>query len=155
METKMNPDYKTLAAFLILTVGGGMAIGILNIPGQWYASLVKPLFNPPNWIFGPVWTVLYIMIAISGWMLWQNHRKSTAMKLWFLAISLNFLWSPAFFGMQNVGLALIIIIAMLASIIAFIATSRKLNTKIAALFLPYGAWVAFATLLNVSIFMLN
>ena len=132
-----------------------MAIGLFTLPGEWYQSLIKPAFNPPNWIFGPAWTMLYITIAIAGWMLWEKHRQSTAMKLWFVAILLNFLWSPAFFGMQNIALALVIIVAMLASIVAFIATSRKLDGKIAALFVPYALWVSFATLLNASILALN
>lgn len=151
----MNSKYLSLSAFLVLTVGGGLTVGVFNIPGEWYASLVKPSFNPPNWIFGPAWTILYIMIGISGWMLWEKHRQSTAMKLWFIALVLNFLWSPAFFGMQQLGLALVIILAMLTSIIAFIATTRKLDGKIALLFVPYAAWVSFATLLNASLLVLN
>jgi translocator protein len=151
----MTRNYASLAIFLLLTVGGGLTIGVFNIPGEWYASLVKPSFNPPNWIFGPVWTILYIMIGITGWMLWEKHRQSTAMKLWWVALVLNFLWSPAFFGMQQLALALIIILAMLASIFAFIASARKLDGKIAALFMPYAAWVAFATVLNASLLALN
>jgi translocator protein len=151
----MTRNYASLAMFLLLTVGGGLAIGVFNIPGEWYANLVKPSFNPPNWIFGPVWTILYIMIAIAGWMLWEKHRQSTAMKLWWVSLLLNFLWSPAFFGMQQLGLALVIIVAMLASILAFIATSRHLDGKIALLFVPYAAWVGFATLLSASLLSLN
>jgi translocator protein len=151
----MNRNYIALAAFLFVTVGGGLTIGIFNIPGEWYASLVKPSFNPPNWIFGPVWTILYFMIAIAGWMLWQNNRKSLAMKLWFLALGLNFLWSPSFFGAEKIGLALVVILSLLVTILGYLATSWTINRRAALLFLPYLAWVSFASLLNGAIFLLN
>ncbi|MGL4489343.1 MAG: TspO/MBR family protein [Rhizobiaceae bacterium] len=147
--------YVTLALFIALTLGGGTLIGVYNIPGDWYASLVKPSFNPPNWVFGPAWTTLYIMIAIAGWRLWENHRGSTSMKIWWAAIVVNFIWSPVFFGMQNPVLALGIIIAMLILIYAFIAKTWNLDRISAWLFVPYAAWVSFATLLNASIVVLN
>jgi translocator protein len=151
----VTTNIKTLVFFVLLTLGGGLLIGFFNIPGDWYRALVKPSFNPPNWIFGPVWTILYIMIGIAGAMLWDKHRQSTAMKIWWVALVLNFLWSPTFFGMQQLGLALVIIVALLASILAFIATARKLDGKTALLFVPYAAWVGFATLLNASLLSLN
>jgi tryptophan-rich sensory protein len=151
----MSRNYKSLAAFIIAILGGGMLIGVSTLPGAWYQGLTKPWFNPPNWVFGPAWTTLYIMIAIAGWMLWEKHRQSNAMKIWVVAVALNFLWSPAFFGMQNIGLALIIVIAMLISIFAFIISAGKLDRRIALLFVPYGLWVTFASLLNASIYQLN
>jgi tryptophan-rich sensory protein len=147
--------YLTLALFILLVFGGGTLIGFNFMPGEWYAALVKPSFNPPNWIFGPVWTLLYIMIAVAGWRLWENHRKTGAMAIWWIALSLNFLWSPAFFGMQSAGLALIVIIPLLALIYAFIAMTWKLDRVAAWLFVPYAAWVSFASLLNASVWWLN
>jgi translocator protein len=151
----MSNKWVLLGLFLLLVVGGGSSIGFATLPGEWYAGLVKPSFNPPNWIFGPVWTVLYVMISVAGWMLWVNYRDSTAMKIWWVALALNFLWSPVFFGAQNIGLALAIIIALFLAIVAFIVTARQHDGRIALLFAPYAAWVGFASLLNLSLYMLN
>lgn len=141
--------------FLLLVVGGGQLIGFLTIPGPWYEALAKPFFNPPNWLFGPVWTVLYVLIAIAGWRIWRRDPRGTAMKLWWLQLVLNFLWSPSFFAMQQIGLALVVVLAMLATILAFIAAAWNVDRLSAWLFVPYAAWVAFASLLNASIWWLN
>jgi len=141
--------------FILLVVGGGLLIGFFTAPGEWYAALAKPSFNPPNWLFGPVWTILYVMIAIAGWRVWQADRSGTAMKLWWLQLVLNFLWSPSFFALQNITLALVIILALLLTILAFIATAWKTDRLAAWLFVPYASWVAFASLLNGSIRALN
>lgn len=142
-------------AFLALMLGGGILIGTLTAPGEWYAQLSKPVFNPPNWIFGPVWTVLYVLIAIAGWRHFEADRGSTAMKLWWAQMGLNFLWSPAFFVLQLPWFAFVIIVALLAVIVMFIARVRHSDRVSALAFLPYFAWVAFATALNFSIAILN
>jgi translocator protein len=147
--------FLTLALFVILVVGGGSLIGINNVPGEWYQALAKPPFNPPNWIFGPVWTILYVLIAVAGWRVWTNRRTGGAMTVWWLQLGLNFLWSPVFFTLNQVGLAFLIIIALLAAILAFIRINWRRDPTAAVLFLPYAAWVAFATLLNGSIWLLN
>ena len=147
--------YLSLAAFLTLTVGGGAAIGVFNIPGDWYAGLQKPSFNPPNWLFGPVWTLLYVLIGVAGWRIWRRDRRSVLMKLWWVQLVLNFLWSPVFFGVQSIGGAMAIILALLAVIVAFIATALREDRIVAWLFVPYAIWVAFASLLNGSIYLLN
>lgn len=142
-------------AFLALVVGGGILIGTLTAPGEWYAQLSKPAFNPPNWIFGPVWTVLYVLIAMAGWRQFETDRSSTAMKLWWAQMGLNFLWSPAFFVLQLPWFALVVIVVLLAVIVMFIALVRNSDRASALVFLPYLAWVAFATALNLSIAILN
>ncbi len=147
--------YLPLVLFVLLVAGGGSLIGTNNIPGEWYANLNKPAFNPPNWIFGPVWTVLYIMIGIAGWRIWRLRRTGGAMTAWWVQLGFNFLWSPVFFTLQNIGMALVIIIGMLISIIAFVVLAWRQDRAAALLFLPYLAWVSFATLLNASIFYLN
>lgn len=144
-----------LVLFLALVIGGGLAIGFFTRPGEWYAALEKPGFNPPNWIFAPVWTALYVMIAIAGWRVWRADSGSLAMKLWWAQLALNFLWSPTFFAAHQIGAALAIILAMLATIVAFIAASWKRDRIAALLFAPYAAWVAFASTLNASILALN
>ena len=144
-----------LILFLVLVVGGGLVIGSMSAPGGWYAGLAKPVFNPPAWLFGPVWTVLYVMIAVAGWRVWQRERSGLPMKLWWAQMVLNFLWTPAFFGAEQIGLALVVILLMLAAILAFIATARRLDRLAAWLFVPYAGWVTFASLLNGSIWTLN
>ena len=144
-----------LALFVFFTLGGGTLIGVNNIPGDWYSGLEKPFFNPPNWIFGPVWSVLYVLIAIVGWRTWNRGPAGLPMQFWFGQLAANFLWSPAFFGMQQPGLALLVIAVLFALIVLFIRLTWNHDRTSAMLFLPYLAWVAFASLLNLSIWWLN
>jgi translocator protein len=153
--SSMSGNWGTLPFFLVLTVGGGLAIGLFTLPGEWYAGLVKPSFNPPNWIFGPVWTALYFMIGVAGWRIYVKDPSGAAMKIWWAALALNFIWSPVFFGAQQLGVALVIILALLVSILAFIVISRPADRPSSLLFIPYAAWVGFATLLNGALFMMN
>ncbi|PDQ22212.1 sensor histidine kinase [Mesorhizobium sanjuanii] len=147
--------YLSLFLFLVLVLGGGLLIGYATLPGEWYASLVKPPFNPPNWIFAPVWSLLYVMIAIAGWRAWRWNPASPAMKIWGAQLALNFLWSPTFFGAKLMGPALVVIVLLLVSIIAFIIRVWDREPLSGWLFVPYAAWVAFATLLNASILWSN
>lgn len=147
--------YLSLALLFLLVSGGGLTIGYLTAPGEWYTALEKPPFNPPSWVFGPAWTTLYVLIAIAGWRILQAGAGSTAMKLWWGQLALNFAWSPAFFSLHQIGLALIIILALFAAILAFIATAWRRDKLAAWLFVPYAAWVAFASLLNGAILALN
>jgi benzodiazapine receptor len=141
--------------FIVIVLGCGLLIGINNIPGEWYQSLVKPSFNPPNWIFAPVWSILYVVIGFVGARTFLNHRRTAAMRFWVVQMIFNFAWSPLFFGFREIAMALIVIIALLISIVGFIVVSRKQDDLSALLFVPYLAWVAFATLLNTSIFLMN
>lgn len=145
---------QALPLFLVLVVGGGLAIGYVTLPGEWHAGLVKPSFNPPNWVFPPVWTVLYILIAIAGWRVW-DQELTIPQQLWWAQLVLNFLWSPTFFGLQQMGLALLVIVLLLLVSLGFIVATWKSEQISALLFLPYLLWVAFATLLNASLWMLN
>ncbi len=151
----MDRKWIVLAGFLALVVGGGLGIGLFTLPGEWYASLNKPSFNPPNWIFGPVWTILYVLIAIAGWRIWLAAPSGAAMKLWWIALVLNFLWSPVFFGAQQLAFALVIILALLVTILAFIAAAQPVDRPASLMFVPYAAWVGFASLLNGSIYLMN
>ncbi|MFD1981524.1 TspO/MBR family protein [Mesorhizobium newzealandense] len=147
--------YLSLLLFLISVLGGGLLIGYVTLPGAWYASLAKPPFNPPNWVFGPAWTLLYALIAIAGWRTWLHEPTGAAMKIWGVQLFLNFLWSPTFFGARMVGLAFVVIVLLLASIVLFIASVWNRDRTSGWLFVPYAAWVAFATLLNASLLWLN
>lgn len=145
----------SLLFFLVLVVGGGIAIGYLTPPGEWYAQLTKPAFTPPGWIFGPVWTALYILIAVAGWRVWLSVGGGRPMKLWWTQLVLNFLWSPVFFSAHQIGLSVAVVLLLLAAILGFIAVSWRRDRIAAWLFVPYAAWVAFATLLNISLLILN
>lgn len=144
-----------LVLFLALVVGGGLTIGYVTAPGAWYAQLAKPTFNPPGWVFGPVWTVLYVLIAVAGFRVCQSNGGDLPMKFWWTQLALNYLWSPIFFSAHQIGLALGVIVLLLATILAFIAASWRRDRMAAWLFVPYAAWVAFASVLNASIFRLN
>lgn len=147
--------YGSFLVFLLLVMGGGIAIGTLTAPGAWYADLQKPFFNPPNWVFGPVWTVLYLAIAYVGWRVWLLDSRSTLLRLWIIQMGLNFLWSPVFFAAQMPALALAIILCLLLTIASFIRAAWRPDRQSALLFVPYLVWVGFASALNAAIVSLN
>ena len=151
----MKTRHKSLLLFIVLVVGTGWLIGGTNLPGTWYANLQKPSFNPPNWIFGPTWTVLYVMIAVAGWKAYLQEMNGFAMQLWLGQMLLNFLWSPIVFTLQHLALGLAVILTMLLVIVTFIVVQWRPNRTAALLFIPYAAWVAFASLLNYSLYRLN
>ncbi|WP_395045208.1 TspO/MBR family protein [Flavobacterium sp.] len=126
----------------------------------WYPTIIKPFFNPPNWIFAPVWTVLYIMMGVSGGMIWNrlesdNENVKKAFLFFILQLGLNALWSYLFFGLHNPLLALIEIILLWLIIFETYIQFKKIDKIAGFLFIPYLAWVSFATLLNASIYWLN
>lgn len=145
---------KALIAFLVLTVGGGLLIGSVSAPDQWYQNLVKPALNPPSWVFAPVWTTLYVMIAVAGARVWSKDLE-TPVRLWFIQMILNFLWSPVFFVAHKPGWAIIVIVLMFFAIISFIVSTWNRDRVASYLFMPYAAWVAFAAYLNIMIQQLN
>ena len=147
--------FASLILLLVLAAGGGLAIGFLTAPGEWYAGLAKPAFNPPNWIFAPVWTVLYVLIAVAGWRIFERDRRGWPMKLWWGQLALNFLWSPVFFAAHQIRLAFIIILVLLAAIVAFIVLAWPKDRVAAWLFAAYATWVSFAAVLNGAVLLLN
>jgi tryptophan-rich sensory protein len=154
-------DYRTprpwlaLAVFLVVVLGVGFFIGTQSSPGAWFEGLDKPWFNPPAWVFAPVWTVIYILIAVAGWRIWTIEARSPAMMVWFAQMLLNWAWSPTFFGAQQLWLSLAVILALWVLIVAFIVVARKYDSFAVLLFVPYLAWVSFASVLNWSIAVLN
>lgn len=144
-----------LALFLVVVIGVGAGIGLLSAPGEWYASLAKPPFNPPGWLFGPVWFVLYLLIAIAGWRTFMTEPNGAAMKLWYAQMALNWLWSPVWFSLHALWPAFAVIVALDLVVLAFIASRWRRDRTAALLFVPYAAWVLFASLLNFSIGLLN
>jgi translocator protein len=136
----------------------GSIITFPSIPA-WYVHLNKPFFNPPNWIFGPVWTILYILMGISLYIVWTKNagdkKKENAIKIFILQLVLNLLWSLVFFGLHQPLVALIIIIILWLSIFKTIKYFSKLSKLSAQLLYPYIFWVSFASVLNFSIVILN
>jgi tryptophan-rich sensory protein len=147
-------DPLVLVAFLAVVIGGGLLIGLVTRPNTWYAGLAKPPFNPPNWVFAPVWMLLYLIIAVAGARTFERGLDF-AFGLWVAQLALNFTWSPLFFRLHRPALALAIVAALLAVILAFIVQRWHADNVSALLFVPYACWVAFATLLNASIVVLN
>ena len=123
----------------------------------WYLTLSKPFFNPPNWIFGPVWTTLYTLMGISLFMFWisKGKNKKRGYKIFFAQLILNTIWSIMFFGLQSPAAGLLIILILLTFIALTIKEFRKVSKPAAYLLIPYIAWVSFASILNLSIFLLN
>lgn len=151
-----------LAIFFIATFSAA-AIGGLFMPGEWYAELTKPSWNPPNWLFGPVWTTLYIMIALAGWCFWrsiypisqQPRFAKLGLGLFALQLVTNGLWTWLFFGLQQPLWALVDILILDGLVIATILVFKSTSRLAAALLLPYLVWIVFATALNVALWQLN
>ena len=144
-------------AIFIAAVALAAATGAQFAPGTWYEALIKPAWTPPNWLFGPVWTVLYIAIAAAGWLVWRGARGrfSSAMVLWTAQLLFNAAWSWLFFGLHRPGLALIDIVLMLGAILCFIVAARPVSRLASWLFAPYAVWVVFATALNAYVWYYN
>jgi translocator protein len=149
-----------VVAILICQMAGiiGSAFTASSIP-IWYAELEKPTFNPPNWVFAPVWTTLYAMMGMAAFLIWRQRGAVTAapdaLALFGLQLVLNALWSPVFFGAQAPLGGLVIIIALWLSLLATIVAFWRITPAAGALLVPYLLWVSFATVLNYSIWQLN
>lgn len=153
-------DYGTLAVFVAICLAiaalGGLATA--TSVETWYPTLVKPVFNPPNWLFGPVWTVLYLMMAVAGWRVWRcggSPIQRRAMLAYAIQLLLNLIWSILFFGLRLIGFAFVEIIALLTAIVVTALLFWRVDRPAGLLFVPYAAWVAFATVLNGAIWRLN
>lgn len=134
------------------------AVGALFRPGEWYQHLAKPPWRPPNWIFPPVWTMLYLTIAVAGWLTWRKVGFSTSVVTWALfliQLLLNAAWTPLFFGLHRPDLAFFDIVLLWLSILGMISVFSSISMGAALLLLPYFLWVTFAAALNFSIWRLN
>jgi translocator protein len=137
--------------------GLGAAATATSVNG-WYQTLVKPSWNPPDWIFGPVWTALYLLMAVSAWLVWRQQGWPTARPalIWFgIQLSLNLLWSVVFFGMQRPGLAVVEMVLLWISIVATCLAFRASSYTAAMLQVPYLAWTSFAAVLNFTLWRMN
>ena len=149
-----------LLAFVAACFGAALVGSTFTTPSvpEWYGSLVKPSFTPPNWLFGPVWSMLYLAMAIAGWLVWRRQRESSTtlpLALFGGQLVLNVLWSILFFGLQAPGIALVEILILWAAIFATLLSFWRISTIAGWLFVPYLAWVFFATILNFEIWRFN
>ena len=158
IQAPADPAWGALVACMLLCMIGGAASGLATPPDDWYWKLAKPSWTPPPWLFGPVWTLLYLMMGVSLWLLWRNRRTThgrLAFTLFLTQLALNFAWTPVFFGMHAIGLALAVIVTLLAAIVATIAIGWRVKRSAALLLVPYACWVSFASALNLAIWRLN
>ncbi len=156
-EPRRSQQVKALIGWLALTFSASLTAVFVKT-GGWYEQLVKPAWNPPDWIFGPVWTVLYIMMAIAAWLVWQRggwRQQRRALTLYLVQWALNVLWTPLFFGLQRPGLAFAEILFLLVAIIATLIAFWRVRRPAALLLIPYALWAAFATALNFTLWRMN
>lgn len=155
----MKKALKLIVCILIPEVIGGLS-GYLTFDGikNWYSTLHKPFFNPPNFVFGPVWTLLYLLMGISLYMIWNEpaaEKRTRALGVFGLQLFLNFCWSIIFFTLQRPDLAIVEIVLLWACIVWMITSVRQVKPVAAYLQIPYLLWVSFASALNIAIWALN
>ncbi len=143
-------------ALCLVVSGLGGAVTATSV-GTWYQALEKPGFNPPDWVFAPVWTTLYLLMAIAGWRVWRRRAAAgrRALAVFALQLALNLAWSFLFFGLQRIDLALAEIVILLFAILANMVVFWRIDRVAGALFVPYLLWVAYATLLTAALWRLN
>lgn len=148
-----------LLIFILISQGAGILGSFATVPNidSWYATLLKPALNPPNWIFGPVWTTLYTLMGIASYLVWRARRGAwkCALGLFFIHLGVNAMWSIVFFGEQNIAVALGIILVLDVLLIEIIRRFYSISKTAAIILIPYLVWVVFATYLNASIYFLN
>ncbi len=151
--------FKFAACLGLCFAAGGIGGFFMTGDSQWYMQLDKPFFMPPGWVFGPVWTVLYFLMAVSLFLVWDKGLRSgkvrSAIVCFLIQLVLNAAWTPVFFGAHLILLGFIVIILLFVAIIATIIFFKKISTAAAVLLLPYLLWVGFAAILNGSIWYLN
>jgi benzodiazapine receptor len=159
-ERRRTRDLVGLLTFVAICLGVSAIGGAVTATsvGSWYQGLHKPSFNPPDWIFAPVWTALYILIAFAGWRVWRAaglRAARAAFVLYALQLALNLAWSILFFGFRLIGLALIEIVILFVAILATMVALWQRDRLAGMLLVPYGTWVLFAAALNAALWRLN
>jgi benzodiazapine receptor len=154
----MNNPLKLIISLAIPQLVGGLgAIFTASSVRSWYQTLDKPSWNPPDWLFGPAWTILYVLMGIACFLIWKSNSpdKKRLLTFYGLQLFINGIWSPAFFGLQNPLLGLVIIIPLWALILVCVLQFRKASEAASFLMIPYLLWVTFATSLNAAIWWMN
>ncbi|GAA0581403.1 TspO/MBR family protein [Rhizomicrobium electricum] len=147
-----------LFGFLAFTLAAGFAAGQVTAPNipSWYNHLAKPSFNPPNWVFAPVWSALYVLIAVAAWRVWRAKGfRTPALALWLVQLGLNFAWSFIFFGAHAAGAALADLVLLWGAIFATLIAFGRIDKPAGWLLIPYLGWVSFAGVLNFWVWQLN
>lgn len=142
----------------LLACFAAASMGALFMPGEWYASLKKPSWNPPAWVFGPVWTALYAMMAVAAWLVWKRggfHSQRWPLTHFLVQLALNALWTPLFFGWHRPGIAFAEIVMLWLAIAATLRAFRSVSRVAAWLLVLYLAWVSFAAVLNFTLWRMN
>ena len=148
----------TFILFLSITFSASLIGGLatINFKEPWYSLLKKPVFNPPDWIFAPVWTTLYLMMTVAVWIFWHTKNKNiNTIYIYFIHLIFNTTWSLVFFVFHNMVLALILLIILIALIINLILRFKRVNMFSVYLMIPYLLWCCFALILNTSLIMIN
>ena len=148
----------TFILFLSITFSASLIGGLatINFKEPWYSLLKKPVFNPPDWIFAPVWTTLYLMMTVAVWIFWHTKYKNiNTVYIYFIHLIFNTTWSVVFFVFHNMVLALIVLIILIALIINLILSFKRVNMFSVYLMIPYLLWCCFALILNTSLIILN
>ena len=153
----LKNKFVSLFLFLITTFSASFIGGITTFKFKepWYSTLVKPSFNPPDWVFGPVWTILYILMAIAIWNVWIKSKNINVVYLYFIHLFFNTTWSVVFFGFNQIELALINLIVLILFIVILFRKYKVISKLSAYLMIPYFLWCCFAFLLNLNLMMLN
>jgi translocator protein len=145
-----------LAGWIALCVGVGLIGGLAtSADTPWFAALRKPSWNPPAWVFAPVWTTLYVLMGVAAWRVWRGRDRGTALWLFGVQLALNFAWSFIFFSAREIDLAFVEIVVLWAFIAATIVAFSRHDRGAAWLMIPYFAWVSFAAALNGTIARMN
>ncbi len=148
----------TFILFLGITFSASLIGGLatINFKEPWYSLLNKPVFNPPDWIFAPVWTTLYLMMTVAVWIFWHTKNKNiNTIYIYFIHLIFNTTWSVVFFVFHNMVIALIILIILITLIIILILRFKRVNMFSVYLMIPYLLWCCFALILNTSLIMIN
>lgn len=146
-----------LVGFVGLCLLVGAVAGGVTVPAvrHWYPSLTRPPATPPDWVFAPIWTVLYVMMAVAAWLVWNRIGASRSLRLWGWQLLANALWPPAFFGLHSPIAGLIVLLALLPLVLVTLRAFFRVHRGAAALMLPYVLWCGFAAYLNVGFLVLN
>jgi tryptophan-rich sensory protein len=150
-------DVLGLAAFVVMCFGVSLLGGRATLPAlaHWYPALAKPAWTPPDWLFGPVWTLLYPMVAVAGWLAWREGRSRGGTLLYLLQLGLNAAWPWIFFGERRIGLAVLCAVALFFAALGTVAAFWRVNRGAALLMIPYLGWLGFAAFLNAAIWWMN
>ena len=154
----LKNKFVSLFLFLVSTFSASFIGGIitLNYKEPWYSSLNKPIFNPPDWIFAPIWTILYFLMSIAIWSAWiKNTRNENLVYLYFIHLFFNTTWSVVFFGFNNLILSFLNLVVLILFIVILIIKYKDISKFSAILMIPYFFWCCFALVLNITLIFLN